>query len=523
MELPPPVSKKAYNQHMKQIEKIAVENAETLMCEAAERLRNLVSNENSDDMVDIDGHSVAKVAVTIDGTWQKRGHSSKIGVIFAVSVRTGEILDYEVKSLLCKECAARDNSDKHSPDYLTWKEKHKRHCQINHEGSSEEMEALGAIEIFSRSIEKRKLMYSTFVGDGDSSCFGKVQAKMKDTYGESYAVVKEECVGHVQKRLGTALRNYKKNAKSQKLSDGKTVGGRGRLTDKVIDQMQNYYGKAIRDNSGNIENMKTSIWAIYHHMIKDDTLSLEEQHKLCPKGKDSWCKFWKDKENNTATYNDDKRLPHVFLHELKPIFTRLSKDDLLGRCLKGLTQNQNESVNGQVWSRCPKSRYCGKRRVVIAVCETVGVFNTGAASKATLMQSCGVAPGKNMLQALRKEDHERIVFAAHKVSTRYRKQRQELRSKKKSKADKLSYQAGTFGISSKPESKGKDQKKKTKTKTKSVAAAVASATLDTTVSSATLDTAVASATLDADIEILFVVPEMEVVAPSKEQELSDSD
>ena len=68
----PPVSKKAYNQHMKQIEKIAVENAETLMCKAAERLRNLVSNENADDMVDIDGHAVAKVAVTIDGPWQKK-------------------------------------------------------------------------------------------------------------------------------------------------------------------------------------------------------------------------------------------------------------------------------------------------------------------------------------------------------------------------------------------------------------------------------------------------------------------
>lgn len=73
MELPPPVSKKAYNQHMfiyltSPPEEIAVENVETLMCKAAERLYNLVSNENADDMVDIDGHAVAKVAVTIDGT-----------------------------------------------------------------------------------------------------------------------------------------------------------------------------------------------------------------------------------------------------------------------------------------------------------------------------------------------------------------------------------------------------------------------------------------------------------------------
>ena len=48
-------------------------------------------------------HTVAKAAVSVNGTWQKRGHSSKIGVVFAVSVRTGEILNYEVKSLLSKD------------------------------------------------------------------------------------------------------------------------------------------------------------------------------------------------------------------------------------------------------------------------------------------------------------------------------------------------------------------------------------------------------------------------------------
>ena len=38
LQLPPPISKKAYIQHMKQVEKLAVSNAETLMCAAAERL-----------------------------------------------------------------------------------------------------------------------------------------------------------------------------------------------------------------------------------------------------------------------------------------------------------------------------------------------------------------------------------------------------------------------------------------------------------------------------------------------------
>lgn len=98
--------------------------------------------------------------------------------------------------------------------------------------------------------------------------------------------------------------------------------------------------------------------------------------------------------------------------------------------------------------------------MIIAVCETVGVFNTGAASKANLMKSCGISPGLNMLKALRKEDEERIMSAAHKLSSKYRKRRQEIRSKRKSEADKLSYQAGAFGTSSKPEADGKRKRKR---------------------------------------------------------------
>lgn len=229
-------------------------------------------------------------------------------------------------------------------------------------------------------------------------------------------------------------------------------------------------------------------------MIRDETSSLEEQHKLCPKHHDSWCKFWKDRVNKTNTYDNQKRLSDVFLQELKAIFVRLSKDDLLARCLKGLTQNQNESMNGQLWSRCPKNRFCGKRRVVIAVCETVGVFNTGAASKAVLMQQCGVSPGRNMLKALRQEDQERVNAAARKVSSKYRQQRQSLRSKRKSRADKVSYQPGAFGISAKPEIKSKSSK----TTRKSAA------------NSAVRDgPSVASSS--TSVEVTFVMPDWEVV------------
>lgn len=117
------------------------------------------------------------------------------------------------------------------------------------------------------------------------------------------------------------------------------------LTDKLVDKMQNY-GKAIRENKENLEGMKTSIKAIQHHIIKDESLPLDQQHYYCPKLADTWCKSWQNQIKNTSLYNEDNRLLQIFMKELDSIFKRLSKDDLLQRCLKGMTQNQNEAANG---------------------------------------------------------------------------------------------------------------------------------------------------------------------------------
>ena len=118
------------------------------------------------------------------------------------------------------------------------------------------MEAIGAIEILLRSIETRSLLYTQFVGGGDSSSFGKVKVALEQKFGDKYPVQKEECVGHVQKRLATALRQYKKQKKGLKLNDGKVVSGKGHLTKVIIDKIQNYYGIAIRNNIGNQLEMK---------------------------------------------------------------------------------------------------------------------------------------------------------------------------------------------------------------------------------------------------------------------------
>ena len=60
----------------------------------AEGLVKIVEEEEPTKIeVTKDGKIVAKAAVTVDGTWQKRGHSSRVGVVFVIAVRTGQVLD----------------------------------------------------------------------------------------------------------------------------------------------------------------------------------------------------------------------------------------------------------------------------------------------------------------------------------------------------------------------------------------------------------------------------------------------
>ena len=463
--LPPPLAKSSYQQQLKNICKHIVQATEGVLIEASEKLIEITEKEEPFQIqFDDSGRKIANVGVTVDGTWQKRGHSSRIGVVFVMSVRTGAVLDYVIKSKTCNECRCHEKDDKETDQYKYWHENHKSRCEINHEGSSGEMEASGAIEIFLRSIESRGLQYIDFVGDGDSSSFGRVKEALEGKYGKDYEVRKEECVGHIQKRIGTALREFKNKRKSCKLSDGKYVGGKGRLTKVVIDNIQNYYGSAIRNSKGSIDGMKQSIKAIQHHCIINNYLSLEEQHQFCPKDRDTWCKFWKEKLYNDGKYCQDKRLPGVFFEELTPIFQRLSDDALLQRCLKGLTQNQNESLNGQVWTnRCPKTMYCGTTKVKIAVCEAVSMWNTGAASRALLMKSLGIKDlGPHTLKYLRNQNKQRLQNSKRKSSMEFKTKRKALRhkgKKNKKNSDKKSYKAGSFDIDSLPEVR---QKKKNK-------------------------------------------------------------
>ena len=61
-------------------------------------------DEKPENIKIINNKMVAAVVVSIDGTWQRRGHCSKNRSVFLISIITGEVLDYEVRSLFCRTC-----------------------------------------------------------------------------------------------------------------------------------------------------------------------------------------------------------------------------------------------------------------------------------------------------------------------------------------------------------------------------------------------------------------------------------
>ena len=72
-------------------------------------------------------------------------------------------------------------------------------CSINHVGNEGSMEASGLRECFMTSVERHKLRYTNYIGDGGSKSYSYIfQA---DSY-EGIGVNKLECIGHIQKCVG---------------------------------------------------------------------------------------------------------------------------------------------------------------------------------------------------------------------------------------------------------------------------------------------------------------------------------
>ena len=140
---------------------------------------------------------------------------------------------------------------------------------------------------------------------------------------------KFECVAHVQKRMGKRLCDLKKNAKGRTLADGKSIGGRGKLTDMEI-----------KKNTGILlqrhqRKHKQSCWdavcclGIFFFFHK---LSTDEKpcHNFCLR---DWCPYKQAEATGTLqTFNHTNNLPEAIMEEVRPIFKDLARTEFLRKC-----------------------------------------------------------------------------------------------------------------------------------------------------------------------------------------------
>ncbi|GFU25466.1 uncharacterized protein TNCV_3620811 [Trichonephila clavipes] len=388
MSLPNPVEQKSYDVINNKLSRVMKEVAEESMKRAA-----VEENSSSPDNL---------LTVSGDGTWKTRGHSSLIGVCTVIGAETGKVLDREVLSSFCKGCDSYKGV-KFGIKYNKWQRAHKLSCRKNYSGSAGKMEVDGMLRIFNRSEKLHNLKYSNYIGDGDTKTFNALSENKP--YGDDHLIQKIECVGHVQKRMGTRLRKLKLVYSKKKLSDGKTIGGKGRLTDSLIDKLAHYYGNAIRCNSTSVKEMRKAIWAVWGHSCSTDD---EPMHWFCPTNQ---------------------------IHG--PVFADLSHPALLKKCLGGKTQNPNESLNSLIWKFCPKTIGSSLQIAEIAANLATSVFNDGNQILISILEKFGLKINRNVCVSLAERDNRRIFTSRQRCLQSSFEARRAKKIKKKSKEIEL--------------------------------------------------------------------------------------
>ncbi|GFU11275.1 uncharacterized protein TNCV_4361691 [Trichonephila clavipes] len=128
------------------------------------------------------------------------------GCVAALSVDTGKVVDIEIMSSYCPTCRKISKmpriieSETFAADPT---------CAIAiFQGSALKMEAVGATKSSNVLLSNEALNMHIIMVTGTLRGFISV----KDTYGKD-SVTKNECIGHVQKRVGARLRKLKSKNK----------------------------------------------------------------------------------------------------------------------------------------------------------------------------------------------------------------------------------------------------------------------------------------------------------------------
>ena len=78
----------------------------------------------------------------------------------------------------------------------------------------------------------------------------------------------------------------------------------------------------------------------------------------------------------------------------KTIFRDLSDNTSLTKCLHNFTQNQNESLNNVIWTKCPKNVFVGRDVLELSTSSAVINFNDSNQGLSKVLDNLGLKIGQ---------------------------------------------------------------------------------------------------------------------------------
>ena len=307
------------------------------------------------------------------------------------------------------------------------------------------MESSAALEIWARSVDKHRLAYTTYVGDGDSSSFKRLGDS--DPYNGEEVVRKEECLGHTQKRLKKHLKKPATKAMTSKS-----------ITPTKVDRIGHLYALVVVQNRGRTpEDIQRALYTLQEH--------LEEKHDSCPFSTNSWCYFQKtlalvaeDASIALPSLRQSYLIPDE-LSRLRDVFKKFASIEMCSALTLGMTQNSNESLHSVLWHNAPKGKHIGQKSLQVSAALSVSTFNEGSMIFAAVLADLGVQSTHKTLTHFVKMDRERNRCRIKAVTATQKRRRRLMKSRfvateksRKKRETDTAYKSGAFGSENTPDS-----------------------------------------------------------------------
>ena len=117
-------------------------------------------------------------------------------------------------------------------------------------------------------------------------------------------------------------------------------------------------------------------------------------------------------------------------------------DNLSQKCLHGKTENNNESLNGLIWKRCPKDVFVGRVTLELGVASAVIAFNYVLSGIIEVFNKLNIKPGTFCEKYFGFKDEKRITQMDRKSSDSAKQRRKRLRAHRKGFQDKCEENEG---------------------------------------------------------------------------------